>query len=140
MFKVRNNKETFVYRTDLASDKKVLLAQFRQAAEELSAKRRKEREEEESRAAEAAAVAASETMSALKARVMSSEETVLRLEWRLGESERSRGELDRRRRALESSLEKIGAFLRSKGIAVTSDDEHEAEHELDEQDDIDDAD
>ena len=49
VFKIRNNKETHVFRTDLAADKKALLSQFRQVAEELSAKRRKEREGEHER-------------------------------------------------------------------------------------------
>ena len=49
VFKIRNNKETYVYRCDLASDKKMLLAQFRQVAEELAARRRKEREGEHER-------------------------------------------------------------------------------------------
>lgn len=38
-----------MYRTDSASDKKNMLAQFRHIAEELSAKRRKEREGEHER-------------------------------------------------------------------------------------------
>jgi exocyst complex component 8 len=38
-----------VFRTDSASDKKNMLAQFRHAAEELSAKKRKEREGEHER-------------------------------------------------------------------------------------------
>ena len=46
VFKIRNNKETFVYRCELSGDKKVLLAQFRQVAEELAARKRKEREGE----------------------------------------------------------------------------------------------
>ncbi|EJC98814.1 uncharacterized protein FOMMEDRAFT_23599 [Fomitiporia mediterranea MF3/22] len=49
VFKIRNNKETFVYRCDLSGDKKILLAQFRQVAEELSARKRKEREGEHER-------------------------------------------------------------------------------------------
>lgn len=49
VFKIRYNKETYVYRCDLAGDKKMLLAQFRQVAEELSAKKRKEREGEHER-------------------------------------------------------------------------------------------
>ena len=49
VFKIRNNKETYVYRCELSSDKKLLLAQFRQVAEELAARRRKEREGEHER-------------------------------------------------------------------------------------------
>lgn len=49
VFKIRHNKETYVYRCDLAGDKKMLLAQFRQVTEELSAKKRKEREGEHER-------------------------------------------------------------------------------------------
>lgn len=49
VFKIRHNKETYVYRCELAGDKKMLLAQFRQVAEELSAKKRKEREGEHER-------------------------------------------------------------------------------------------
>ncbi|KAI0080989.1 hypothetical protein K474DRAFT_1704276 [Panus rudis PR-1116 ss-1] len=49
VFKIRHNKETHVYRTDTAADKKNLLAQFRQVAEELAAKRQKEREGEHQR-------------------------------------------------------------------------------------------
>lgn len=49
VFKVRHGKETHVYRTESASDKKNMLAQFRHIAEELSAKRRKEREGEHER-------------------------------------------------------------------------------------------
>ncbi|KAI0279416.1 hypothetical protein BGY98DRAFT_1089185 [Russula aff. rugulosa BPL654] len=49
VFKVKHGKETHVYRTDSASDKKNMLAQFRHIAEELSAKRRKEREGEHER-------------------------------------------------------------------------------------------
>ncbi|TDL19395.1 hypothetical protein BD410DRAFT_774042 [Rickenella mellea] len=49
VFKIRHGKETHVYRTDISSDKKALLSQFRQAAEELSAKKRKEREGEHER-------------------------------------------------------------------------------------------
>jgi hypothetical protein len=41
VFKVKHSKETHVYRTDSASDKKNMLAQFRHIAEELSTKRRK---------------------------------------------------------------------------------------------------
>lgn len=49
VLKIRNNKETYVYRCDLSGDKKVLLTQFRQVAEELAARRRKEREGEHER-------------------------------------------------------------------------------------------
>lgn len=49
VFKIRHGKETHVYRTESASDKKSLLAQFRQVAEELAAKKRKEREGEHER-------------------------------------------------------------------------------------------
>lgn len=49
VFKIRHGKETHVYRTDHPSDKKALLVQLRQVAEELAAKRRKEREGEHER-------------------------------------------------------------------------------------------
>ncbi|CAL1693849.1 unnamed protein product [Somion occarium] len=49
VFKIRHNKETHVYRTETAADKKSLLSQFRQIAEELSTKRQKEREGEHQR-------------------------------------------------------------------------------------------
>lgn len=49
VFKIRHGKETHVYRTDSITDKRALLSQFRQVAEELSAKRRKEREGEHER-------------------------------------------------------------------------------------------
>lgn len=49
MFKIRHAKETHVFRTDAVSDKRSLLAQFRQVAEELAAKKRKEREGEHER-------------------------------------------------------------------------------------------
>lgn len=49
IFKIRNNKETHVFRSDLAADKKALLSQFRLVAEELAARRRKEREGEHER-------------------------------------------------------------------------------------------
>ncbi|TFK42011.1 hypothetical protein BDQ12DRAFT_645406 [Crucibulum laeve] len=49
VFKIRHGKETHVYRTEIAADKKTLLAQFRQVAEELAAKKRKEREGEHER-------------------------------------------------------------------------------------------
>ncbi|KAG2155748.1 Cullin repeat-like-containing domain protein [Suillus clintonianus] len=49
VFKVRRQKETYVYRTEAASDKKILLGQFRQVAEELAIRKRKEREGEHER-------------------------------------------------------------------------------------------
>lgn len=49
VFKIRHSKETHVYRTEAATDKKTLLGQFRQVAEELAARRRKEREGEHER-------------------------------------------------------------------------------------------
>lgn len=49
VFKIRHNKETHVYRTEVSTDKKNLLLQFRHVAEELAAKRRKEREGEHQR-------------------------------------------------------------------------------------------
>ncbi|EMD31124.1 hypothetical protein CERSUDRAFT_109603 [Gelatoporia subvermispora B] len=49
VFKIRHGKETHVYRTEIASDKKSLLTQFRHVAEELAAKKRKEREGEHQR-------------------------------------------------------------------------------------------
>jgi len=49
VFKIRHGKETHVYRTEHPADKKALLVQLRQVAEELSAKRRKEREGEHER-------------------------------------------------------------------------------------------
>jgi hypothetical protein len=49
VFKIRHGKETHVYRTENSSDKKSLLTQFRQVAEELAAKKRKEREGEHER-------------------------------------------------------------------------------------------
>ncbi|KAI0275476.1 hypothetical protein BC834DRAFT_51840 [Gloeopeniophorella convolvens] len=49
VFKIKHGKETHVYRTDSAADKKNLLSQFRQVAEELAAKKRKEREGEHER-------------------------------------------------------------------------------------------
>ena len=49
VFKVRNGKETHVYRTETSHEKKTILSQFRQVAEELSQKRRKEREGEHER-------------------------------------------------------------------------------------------
>jgi hypothetical protein len=49
VFKIRHGKETHVYRTEVAGDKKSLLATFRSVAEDLAAKRRKEREGEHER-------------------------------------------------------------------------------------------
>ena len=49
VFKIRHGKETHVYRTEASTDKKTLLGQFRQVAEELAARRRKEREGEHER-------------------------------------------------------------------------------------------
>ena len=49
VFKIRHNKETHVYRTEVPADKKNLLSQFRHVAEELAAKRQKEREGEHQR-------------------------------------------------------------------------------------------
>lgn len=49
MFKIRHGKETHVYRTESTADKKSLLSQFRQAAQELATKKRKEREGEHER-------------------------------------------------------------------------------------------
>jgi len=49
VFKIRHGKETHVYRTEGAGDKKILLATFRSVAEDLAAKRRKEREGEHER-------------------------------------------------------------------------------------------
>ena len=49
VFKIRHGKETHVYRAEAAADKKSLLSQFRQVAEELAAKKRKEREGEHER-------------------------------------------------------------------------------------------
>ncbi|KAG8687826.1 exocyst complex component exo84, partial [Ceratobasidium sp. 395] len=46
VFKIKKGQDTFVYRTERLSDKRTLLGQFRQAAEELAAKKRKEREGE----------------------------------------------------------------------------------------------
>jgi hypothetical protein len=46
VFKVRQGKETHVYKTETASEKKNLLAQFKVVADELYAKRRREREGE----------------------------------------------------------------------------------------------
>lgn len=49
VFKIRQGKETHVYRTETPSEKKSLLSQFRHVAEELAAKKRKEREGEHER-------------------------------------------------------------------------------------------
>ncbi|KAF8641237.1 hypothetical protein AX17_000871 [Amanita inopinata Kibby_2008] len=49
VFKIKHGKEMHVYRTDSPTDKKALLAQFRQVAEELAEKKRKEREGEHER-------------------------------------------------------------------------------------------
>ncbi|KAG1742727.1 uncharacterized protein EDB91DRAFT_1127738 [Suillus paluster] len=49
VFKIRYQKETYVYRTEAASDKKNLLGQFRQVAEELAIRKRREREGEHER-------------------------------------------------------------------------------------------
>src|SRR3954462_10739081 len=49
VFKIRHGKETHVYRTEVPADKKVLLSQFRQVAEELAARKRREREGEHER-------------------------------------------------------------------------------------------
>ena len=49
VFKVKHGKETHVYRTETALDKKNMVAQFRHVAEELLAKKRKEREGEHER-------------------------------------------------------------------------------------------
>ncbi|GJJ11884.1 hypothetical protein Clacol_006122 [Clathrus columnatus] len=47
--KIRHGKETFVYRFEQLKDKKTWLVSFRQASEELAARRRKEREGEHER-------------------------------------------------------------------------------------------
>ncbi|KAJ7610832.1 Cullin repeat-like-containing domain protein [Roridomyces roridus] len=49
VFKIRQGKETHVYRTETPSEKKSILSQFRHVAEELAAKKRKEREGEHER-------------------------------------------------------------------------------------------
>jgi hypothetical protein len=49
VFKVRHQKDTYVYRTEAPSDKKTLLGQFRQVAEELAIRKRREREGEHER-------------------------------------------------------------------------------------------
>jgi hypothetical protein len=49
VFKIRHGKETHVYRTESTADKKSLLSQFRQAAQELATRKRKEREGEHER-------------------------------------------------------------------------------------------
>lgn len=47
--KIRRSKETCVYRTGRAEDKKALLAAFRQVSQELGEKKRKESEREQER-------------------------------------------------------------------------------------------
>ncbi|CAK5264323.1 unnamed protein product [Mycena citricolor] len=49
VLKIRQGKETHVYRTETPGEKKALLTQFRLVAEELAAKKRKEREGEHER-------------------------------------------------------------------------------------------
>ncbi|KAF8600918.1 hypothetical protein BDV93DRAFT_446726 [Ceratobasidium sp. AG-I] len=49
VFKIRKGQDTFVYRTERLGDKRTLLGQFRQAAEELAVRKRKEREGEHER-------------------------------------------------------------------------------------------
>ncbi|KAG9100956.1 exocyst complex component exo84 [Ceratobasidium sp. UAMH 11750] len=49
VFKIKKGQDTFVYRTERLSDKRTLLGQFKQAAEELATKKRKEREGEHER-------------------------------------------------------------------------------------------
>jgi hypothetical protein len=49
VFKIKRGQDTFVYRTERLPDKRTLLGQFRQAAEELAKKKRKEREGEHER-------------------------------------------------------------------------------------------
>ncbi|KAG1845913.1 hypothetical protein DFJ58DRAFT_800298 [Suillus subalutaceus] len=49
VFKVRHQKETYVYRTEAPFDKKTLLGQFRQVAEELAIRKRRECEGEHER-------------------------------------------------------------------------------------------
>lgn len=49
VFKIRSGKETHVYRTEQAADKKNLLSQFRHIADEFAARRQKEREGEHER-------------------------------------------------------------------------------------------
>jgi exocyst complex component 8 len=49
VFKIRHGKETYVYRTESAGEKKSLLGQLRIVAEELAEKKRKEREGEHER-------------------------------------------------------------------------------------------
>ncbi|KAK2464897.1 hypothetical protein APHAL10511_002973 [Amanita phalloides] len=49
VLKIKHGKETHVYRTETYTDKKALLVQLRQVAEELVAKKRKEREGEHER-------------------------------------------------------------------------------------------
>jgi hypothetical protein len=47
--KIRRGKESLVYRTNFADDKRVLLAAFRKVAEDLAAKKRKASEKEQER-------------------------------------------------------------------------------------------
>ncbi|KAF8633569.1 hypothetical protein AX15_001366 [Amanita polypyramis BW_CC] len=49
VFKIRHGKEAHVYRTENSTDKRALLVQLRQVAEELAARRRREREGEHER-------------------------------------------------------------------------------------------
>jgi exocyst complex component 8 len=49
IIKLRHGREGHVFRTDRASEKKSLLASFRQTSEELATKKRKEREGEHER-------------------------------------------------------------------------------------------
>ena len=110
--------------------RKLLREQEAQEAAAAEARQRKrEREEEERRRLETAAAEANETISALTARLGVAEQMTTkhrreaeRAGRLLEESDEVRGGLERKKRALEGSLEKIGAFLRSRGIAVTSDD------------------
>ena len=47
--KIRRGKESLVYRTNFADDKRILLGAFRKVAEDLAAKKRKESEKEQER-------------------------------------------------------------------------------------------
>jgi exocyst complex component 8 len=49
VFKIRSGKETHVYRTETQADKKNLLSQFRNIAEEFAQRRQREREGEHER-------------------------------------------------------------------------------------------
>ena len=49
VFKIKANKEVHVYRTEVAADKKHLIAQLRHLGDEIMARRRKEREGEHQR-------------------------------------------------------------------------------------------